>query len=94
MNNTVSRYRTAIEWSLSAAALTTVIVVMLWVDSPVRQYVLGTASHLGRDVVGLRVPEPVAHAVRSAWRVCMDHQALAGFAGVAAVLVFFMRRMR
>ena len=94
MNNPVSRYRTAIEWSLSAAALTTVVVVMLWANSPVRQYVLGTASHLGRDVMSLRVPEPIAHAVRSTWRVCMDHQALAGFAGVAAVLVFFMRRMR
>jgi hypothetical protein len=94
MNNVVSRYRTALEWSLSAAALTTVIVVMLWVDSPVRQYVLGTAANLGHDVIRLRVPGPLEHAARSVWQVCMDHQQLAGFAGVAAVLVFFMRRMR
>lgn len=94
MRNEVSRYRTAIEWLLSAAALTTVITVVVMVDSPVRQNVLTTASKVSRDVVELRVPEPVARLGRNAWRACMDHQQLAGFAGVAVVLVFFMRRMR
>lgn len=94
MSNGVSRYRTLIEWTLSALALTTVVVVMLSVDSPVRQYAAAAASTARHDPVAMRVPEPVARVGRTAWRICMDHQPLAGFAGVATVLVLFMRRMR
>jgi hypothetical protein len=94
MSNGVSRYRTLIEWTVSALALTTVVVVMLSVDSPVRQYAVAAASSARHDPVAMRVPEPVARVGRTAWRICMDHQPLAGFAGVATVLVLFMRRMR
>jgi hypothetical protein len=94
MGQEVSRYRTVIEWSLSAFALATVIVVMLAMNGPARQYVASTASRVSHDAVGLRVPDPIARVGRSAWQACMDHQPLAGFAGVAVVLVFFMRRMR
>lgn len=94
MRNAVSRYRTLIEWGLSAAALTSVVVLMLAMDTPVRDYAAVTASQVSTEHVGLRVPEPIARVGRTAWRICMDHQPLAGFAGVATVLVFFMRRMR
>lgn len=94
MRNVVSRYRTLIEWGLSALALTTVVVVMLSMDTPVREYASTAASEVSTDHVGVRVPEPIARAGRTAWRICMDHQPLAGFAGVALVLVLFMRRMR
>jgi hypothetical protein len=94
MANEVSRQRTLIEWLLSAAALTTVIVVMLMVESPVRQNVMTTATKVSHDVVALRLPQPVERVGRTAWRICMDHQPLAAFAGIAVVLVFFMRRMR
>jgi hypothetical protein len=94
MSNGVSRYRTLIEWTVSAVALSTVLAVMLSVDSPVRQYAVAAASTARHDPVAMRVPEPVARVGRTAWRICMDHQPLAGFAGVATVLVIFMRRMR
>jgi hypothetical protein len=94
MGNEVSRYRTLIEWTLSAMALATVIVVILALDSPVRQQATTAASGLSRDAIELRIPEPISRAARTAWRICMDHQPLAGFAGVALVLVLFMRRMR
>ncbi len=94
MAHEVSRYRTLIEWLLSAAALTTVIVVMLMADSSVRQNVMTTAATVSHDAVALRLPQPVERVGRTAWRICMDHQPLAGFASVALVLVFFMRRMR
>jgi len=94
MANEVSRSRTLLEWLLSATALTTVVVVMLMVDSPVRAYLLAGASSVSHDAIAWRMPEPVASVGRTAWRVCMDHQPLAAFAGVAVVLVFFMRRMR
>ena len=94
MANEVSRYRTILEWLFSAVALTTVVAVMLMINSPVREYVLGSASRVSHDAIAWRVPEPIASAGRTAWRICMDHQPLAAFAGVAVVLVFFMRRMR
>lgn len=94
MANEVSRYRTLLEWLLSATALTTVVAVMLMIDSPVREYVMAGASSVSHDAMALRIPEPIAGVIRTAWRICMDHQPLAAFAGVAAVLVFFMRRMR
>ena len=94
MSSGVSRYRTLIEWTLSAVALTTIVLVMLSVDSPVRQYATSMATSVLHDTTVMRVPEPIARVVRSAWRICMDHQPLAGFAGVAAVLLLFMRRMR
>src|SRR4051794_5202797 len=78
MANEVSSHRTLIEWLLSAAALTTVIVKMLMVESPVRTNVIRTASQASRDAVALRLPEPVTRAGRTAWRLCMDHQPLAG----------------
>jgi hypothetical protein len=94
MSSGVSRYRTLIEWSLSALAVTTIVLVMLWVDSPVRQYATAMTANVQHNVVAMRIPEPVARVGRNAWRLCMDHKPLAGFAGVAAVLVLFMRRMR
>jgi len=94
MRNEVSRYRTLIEWTLSAFALATVLTVILAFQSPVRQQATTAASKFSRDAVELRIPEPIARAGRTAWRICMDHQPLAGFAGVALVLVLFMRRMR
>ena len=94
MANEVSRYRTLLEWLLSATALTTVVVVMLTIDSPVRAYVLAGASSVSHDAIAWRVPEPIAGVARTAWRICMDHQPLAAFSGVAVVLVVFMRRMR
>jgi len=94
MANEVSRARTILEWLLSAAALTTVAAVMLTVNSPVREYVLASASRVSHDAIAWRVPEPIADVGRTAWRICMDHQPLAAFASVAVVLVFFMRRMR
>jgi len=95
MQNGVSRSRTVIEWSLSAVALTTIVLVMLSVDSPVRQYAATAATTVKPDAaIGTRVSEPIARVGRTAWRICMDHQPLAGFAGVATVLVLFMRRMR
>lgn len=94
MANEVSRSRTILEWLLSAAALTTVAAVMLTTNLPARDYVLAGASSVSHDALAWRVPEPIAGLGRAAWRVCMDHQPLAAFAGVAVVLVFFMRRMR
>jgi hypothetical protein len=89
-----SRYRTVIEWTLSAAALATIVAVMYAVDSPVRQYATAFTTDAAHHRMTLRVPEPVVGAGRTAWRICMDHQPLAGFAAVATVLVLFMRRMR
>ena len=89
-----SRYRTLIEWTLSAVALTTIVLVMLSVDSPVRQYANAMIGDLRHSAVAMSIPEPVARVGRDAWRLCMDHKPLAGFAGVGAVLVIFMRRMR
>jgi hypothetical protein len=94
MSTGVSRYRTLIEWTLSALALTTIVVVMLSVDSPVRQYATVMVGVVKHSAVAMKVPEPVARVSRDAWRLCMDHKPLAGFAGVAVVLVLFMRRMR
>jgi hypothetical protein len=94
MRKEVSRYRTLIEWTLSAMALTTIVLVMYTVDSPVRQYANSFTADASKNAVNMRVPEPVVRAGRTAWRLCMDHQPLAGFAGVATVLVLFMRRMR
>jgi hypothetical protein len=94
MDNGRSRYRTLIEWSLSLVALTMLVLVMLAIDSPVRQYAGAITANVTSDGARLRIPEPVAHAGRTAWRICMDHQPLAAFAGVASVLVLFMRRMR
>jgi hypothetical protein len=93
MAREISRRRMLIEWSLSAAALTLIAAVMLSMDTPVRQYTgammtePGTGGHL-------RVPLVISGAARTAWQICMDHQQLAGFSGVALVLVLFMRRMR
>lgn len=94
MRNEASRSRTLLEWVLSAAAAATVIAVVLSLDSPVRDRAAALSSSLTRSAVALRAPEPVARAARNAWRICMDHQPLAGFAGVACVLLLFMRRMR
>jgi hypothetical protein len=94
MDNGRSRYRTLIEWSLSMVALTIVVLAMLAIDSPVRQYAGNITANITSDGARLRVPEPVVHVARTAWRICMDHQPLAAFAGVASVLVLFMRRMR
>ena len=94
MRSAVSRYRTLIEWSLSALAVTTIVVVMLSVDSPVRQYASAMGTDVTHSVFGMQVPEPVARVARTAWRICMDHKPLASFASVAVVLVVFMRRMR
>ena len=94
MANGVSRYRTLIEWSLAAVALTTIVLVMISVDSPVRQYAKSLTMNLNQPHIAFRAPEPIVHAGRTAWRICMDHQPLAAFASVAIVLVVFMRRMR
>ena len=94
MNSGVSRYRTLIEWTLSAVALTTIVLVMLSVDSPVRQYATSMMGDVQHNAIAMRVPEPIARVVRDAWRLCMDHKPLAGFAAVAVVLVLFMRRTR
>ena len=94
MSTGVSRYRTLIEWTLSVVALTTIVVVMLSVDSPVRQYATVMAGDVKHSAVAMKVPEPVARVGRDTWRLCMDHKPLAGFTAVAAVLVLFMRRMR
>jgi hypothetical protein len=95
MRNGVSRSRTLIEWSLSALALTTIVLVMLSAGTPVREYAATAAAQVRPDAAGgVRIPEPIAQVGRTAWRICMDHQPLAGFAGVAMVLVLFMRRMR
>jgi hypothetical protein len=94
MNSGVSGYRTLIEWTLAAVALTTIVLVMLSVDSPVRQYATSMMGDAQHSAVAMRVPEPVARVARDAWRLCMDHKPLAGFAAVAVVLVLFMRRMR
>ena len=94
MRSGVSRYRTLVEWTLSAVALTTIVLVMLSVDSPVRQYATSMMADVQHNAVAMRIPEPVARVSRNAWRLCMDHRPLAGFTGVAAVLVLFMRRMR
>lgn len=94
MRNRASRTRTLIEWALSVTAATTVVVVVLTLDSPVRDRATALSSSLTRSAIALRVPEPIARTGRNAWRICMDHQPLAGFAGVACVLLLFMRRMR
>ena len=94
MKSGVSQYRRLIEWSLSAVALTIIVLVMLSVDSPVRQYGTTMLTDVQHSAVAMRVPEPVARVGRNVWRLCMDHKPLAGFAGVATVLVLFMRRMR
>ena len=94
MSSGVSRYRTLIEWTLSAVALTTIVLVMLSVDSPVRQYATAMADDVKHNAIAMRLPEPVSRTGRNVWRLCMDHKPLAGFAGVAVVLVLFMRRMR
>lgn len=94
MSTGVSRYRTLIEWTLSGLALTTIVVVMLSVDSPVRQYATVMIGDVEHSAVAMKIPEPVARVGRDAWRLCMDHRPLAGFAAVATVLVIFMRRMR
>ena len=94
MNSGISQYRRLIEWSLSAVALTIIVLVMLLVDSPVRQYGTAMLADAQHNVVAMRIPEPVALVGRNIWRLCMDHKPLAGFAAVATVLVLFMRRMR
>ena len=94
MNSGISQYRRLIEWSLSAVALTIIVLVMLLVDSPVRQYGTAMLADAQHNVVAMRIPEPVALVGRNIWRLCMDHKPLAGFAAVASVLVLFMRRMR
>jgi hypothetical protein len=83
-----------IEWSLSAIAVTIIVVVMLSADTPVRQYASSMGTDVTHSVFGLKVPEPIARTGRTAWRICMDHKPLASFASVAVVLVVFMRRMR
>ena len=94
MRREMSRYRTMLEWSLSGVSVATICLTMLAVDTPVRDYSNALAFDAARDATGLHVPEPVMHAGRTAWRICMDHQELAGFTGVATVLVLFMRKMR
>jgi hypothetical protein len=90
----VSRSRTLIEWSLSAIAVTTIVLVMLSADTPVRQYATSMGADARRSMFARQVPEAIASPARTAWRICMDHKPLASFAGVAVVLVVFMRRMR
>jgi hypothetical protein len=94
MKSGVSQYRRLLEWSLSAVALTIIVLVMLSVDSPVRQYGTALLTDVQHSAVAMRIPEPVARVGRNIWRLCMDHKPLAGFAAVATVLVLFMRRMR
>jgi hypothetical protein len=94
MKARVSRYRTFLEWSLSLVSVTVIVLVMLAADTPVRQYATAMGTDARHQMVERRVPEPLEHIARTAWRICMDHQPLAGFAGVAVVLVVFMRRMR
>jgi len=92
--NTPARRYTLIEWALSATAITLVVAVMLTMDTPARDYVEAKASNASASDLRSTVPEPLTRMTRAAWRICMDHQPLAGFAGVACVLVLFMRRMR
>ena len=94
MHNHVFRRPTLIEWCLSVAALTLVISVMAAMDTPVRHYAAAVASESATGSVRVHVPEPITRTARTAWRICQDHQPLAAFAGVASVLVLFMRRMR
>lgn len=85
---------TLIEWTLSAAAIVLVVMVMLTLDTPARDYAVAVASTTQPRTFSPRLPGPIARAGRTAWRICLDHQPLAAFAGVATVLVLFMRRMR
>ena len=94
MKARVSRYRTFLEWSLSLVSVSIIMLVMLSADTPVRQYADAMSADVKHEVVKRRVPEPIERAGRTAWRICMDHQPLAAFSGVAFVLVVFMRRMR
>ena len=94
MRSGVSRYRTLIEWSLSALAVTTIVVVMLSADTPVRQYATSMGADVKQSAFAMQVPAAIESPARTAWRICMDHKPLASFAGVAIVLVVFMRRMR
>ena len=94
MKAQVSRYRTFLEWSLTAVSLSVIVLVMLAADTPVRQYADAMRVDVKHQVVQQRIPEPIDRVGRTAWRICMDNQPLAGFAGVALVLVVFMRRMR
>lgn len=89
-----TRRRTLIEWTLSAAAVAIVVLVMVSLDTPARDYAEAVAATTQPRDFSPRVPEPIARAGRTAWRICLDHQPLAAFAGVATVLVLFMRRMR
>jgi hypothetical protein len=94
MANQVSKRFTLVEWCLSAAALTLLVGVMVAMDTPVRHMAESAALDAGKGSLELRVPRPIMDAGRTAWRICLDHRPLAGFAGVACVLVLFMRRMR
>ena len=94
MRTEVSRYRTLLEWALSGVSIATIVLTMLAADTPVRDYSNAIASDAARKATVLHVPEPVEQVGRTAWRICMDHQPLAGFTAVATVLVLFMRRMR
>ena len=93
MSNEARRYQ-VIEWALSATAITIVVVGVLAMDTPARDYVHGMAVSTKAGDFAPRMPQPLADAGRSAWQLCKDHGPLAGFAGVAIVLVAFMRRMR
>jgi hypothetical protein len=93
MSNRTRRH-SVVEWALSAMGITIVALAVLTMDTPARDYVHGMALSSGASDFALRVPQPLADAGRSAWRICEDHGPLAGFAGVAIVLVAFMRRMR
>ncbi|HTM02146.1 MAG TPA: hypothetical protein VL173_01475 [Vicinamibacterales bacterium] len=92
-NRSALRY-SVVEWALSAMAVTIVALAVLAMDTPARDYLHGMAASTRAADFAPRVPQPVADAGRSVWQICEDHGPLAGFAGVAVLLVVFMRQMR
>ena len=93
MSNEARRHR-LVEWAMSAAAITIVVFGVLAMDTPARDYVHGVATSTSASDLAPRVPQPLTDTWRSAWQICADHGPLAGFAGIAVVLVLFMRQMR
>lgn len=78
------------EWMLTVGGVVLVAVVITRLDARVGWYatsaVTGTGPAAGAS-------STVSQALRSAIDLCRDHQPLAVFAGVAFVLVLFMRKV-
>lgn len=83
--------RTVMEWMLSIGALAIIAVVISRMDTRVGSYVTSAFTGNGAAV---GVPDSLSRSLRAALDLCRDHQPLAVFAGVAFVLVLFMRRLQ